>query len=129
MKKELFSSASPIFFPGWVLPYWDSTGLCHWKAPPPPIYWPWQLLFDMYGAREVTFHSFLLWRFIAILSRFIELLCRFIELLLRYIEIIIAIYRIIIAIYRHIIAFYRNIYSDISTYYCVLSNYYFDKSK
>ena len=74
-----------------------------------------------YGAREVTFQSFLLLRFIAILSRFIELLCRFIELLLRYIEIILVIYRIFIAIYRHIIAFYRiiisiyrNIYSDIS---------------
>ena len=35
-----------------------------------------------YEAQEVTFHSFLLLRFIAILSRFIELLCRFIKLLL-----------------------------------------------
>ena len=61
-----------------------------------------------YGAREVTFHSFLL-------------LC--------FIEIIIEIYRHIIAFYRIIISINRNTYSDISnyysdilTYYCVLSN-------
>ena len=68
----------------------------------------------VYGAWEVTFHSFYYCVYRNINS----------------------FYRIIISFYRIIIAIYRNNDSDISTYYCVLSNhcvvlsnYYCDISK